>query len=39
MRGGGKKAPTALAWPFRKFLLAVNYFPLQTVLTSVLDEK
>jgi len=39
MRGGGKKAPTALAWPFGKFLLIINYFPQQTVLTSVLKEK
>ena len=28
MRGRGKKAPTALAWPFHsKFLLVINYFP------------
>ena len=38
--GGCKKAPAALAWPFHsKYLLVVNYFPLQTVLTAVLQEK
>ena len=40
MIGGCKKAPTALAWPFHsKYLLVINYFPLQTVLTAVLQEK